>query len=138
MRTTGSIILLAGLLAASEAKDCERACTLFAELHRKFLVHDAKVACKKHNISPRPTTEDICLSTYNALTHSSCLNYCDESSAHVEDACGAIAGTTWIPKHNAFRACKTGYKSAIQNVPNLVEAASELLGGGTGVFQFHF
>jgi len=85
MRTTGSIILLAGLLAASEAKDCERACTLFAELHRKFLVHDAKVACKKHNISPRPTTEDICLSTYNALTHSSCLNYCDESSAHVED-----------------------------------------------------
>ena len=42
-------------------KDCERACEMFASLSRKFLVHEAKVACKKHNISPRPTTEDICL-----------------------------------------------------------------------------
>jgi len=83
------------------------------------------VACKKHNISPRPTTEDICLSTFRAITHSTCMNICDSDHNIVEDACGAIAGTTWIPKHNAFRACKTGYKMATQQVPGLIEAASE-------------
>lgn len=130
----------AGFLAlmvarAAQGKDCERACELFASVSRKYLVHEAKVSCKKHNVSPRPTTEDICLSTYRALTHSACLNFCDQSPL-IDDACGAIAGTTWIPKHNAFRACKTGYKMAAQTVPKLVEQAAEasdelhsLLGG---------
>jgi hypothetical protein len=91
---TRSVLLLAGLVAAVEAKDCERACSLFADQHKKYLVHDAKVACKKHNISPRPTTEDICLSTYRALTHSSCLNHCDEVHYHVEDVSGSALVVT--------------------------------------------
>jgi len=62
-----------------------RACNLFQDLQNKYLVHDAKVACKKHNVSPRPTTEDICLSTYRALTHSTCVNYCDSNIDIIED-----------------------------------------------------
>jgi hypothetical protein len=133
------------LLASSvHGRDCERACKTFEDNNQKYLVHEAKVACKKHNISPRPTTEDICLSTFRALTRSTCLNFCDRSPL-VPEACGAIAGTTWIPKHNAYKACKTGYREATRKIPGLIEQAaentpllSELFGLGVGVDHHGF
>jgi hypothetical protein len=74
------IVTIALILAAAvQGKDCEKACKNFEDNNQKFLVHEGKVACKKHNISPRPTTEDICLSTFRALTRSTCMNYCDNS-----------------------------------------------------------
>lgn len=120
------IVTIALVLAAAvQGKDCEKACKYFEDNNQKFLVHEGKVACKKHNISPRPTTEDICLSTFRALTRSTCMNYCDSASPLVPEACGAIAGTTWIPKHNAYKACKTGYREATRKIPGLIEAAME-------------
>jgi len=114
------------LSSAVDGRDCEKACQIFEDNNQKYLVHEAKVACKKHNISPRPTTEDICLSTFRALTRSTCLNYCDRTPL-VPEACGAIAGTTWIPKHNAYKACKTGYREATRKIPALIEQAGGYL-----------
>merc|ERR1719231_1331910 len=112
------------VLGVVYAKDCERACRLFTDsLGRRELEHEAREACKKHNITPRPTTIDICLSTFKALQKSTCMNVCDGSPL-VEDACGAIAGSTWIPKHNAYRSCKTGYKSAVRHVPGVLNAVA--------------
>lgn len=116
--------LLVTTALGNKHKDCEQACKLFERTNQNFLHHQAKVSCKKHNVSPRPTTEDICLSTFRALTHSACINHCD-GTPHIHEACAAIAGTTWIPKHNAYRACRTGYREAIENVPDLVEKATE-------------
>lgn len=73
------------LAAAVQGKNCEKACKTFEDNNQKYLVHEGKVACKKHNISPRPTTEDICLSTFRALTRSTCLNYCDSNSPLVPE-----------------------------------------------------
>ena len=87
-------VLAAVLFSVASAKECEQACKLFASSSNKYLVHDAKVSCKKHNISPRPTTEDICLSTYRAVTHSACLNFCDDKHDHIEDVSGAATATS--------------------------------------------
>jgi hypothetical protein len=82
MRAISSVILLA---AAVTAKDCKRACDLFERSQQRFLTHEAKISCKKHNISPRPTTEDICLSTFRAVTHSTCMSICDPEHNVIED-----------------------------------------------------
>jgi len=79
------------LSSAVDGRDCEKACQIFEDNNQKYLVHEAKVACKKHNISPRPTTEDICLSTFRALTRSTCLNYCDRTPLVPE-----VTNTLWM------------------------------------------
>jgi hypothetical protein len=73
------------LVASAAAKDCQLGCDLFERSQQRYLTHEAKVGCKKHNISPRPTTEDICLSTFRAITHSICMNLCDPEHNIVED-----------------------------------------------------
>lgn len=54
-------------------------------------------ACQ-HNVTPRPTTHDLCVNTYAAHEKSACLRACDGDTPLEDDVCAGVASATWISK----------------------------------------
>lgn len=111
------------LHVSASSEQCHKACrkVLNSAENRQALAD----ACVKHNITPRPTTYDICANTYAAHQTSVCLHACDGETKVEEDVCAGVASATWISKHNAYRSCKAGFKGALSKVPKLFEHALE-------------
>ena len=69
-----------------------------------------RASCEKHNVTPRPVTLELCLGTFQGIAPSACTNACDGVSRVEPDLCGSVSASTWIPKHQAYKSCKSGYE----------------------------
>ena len=69
-----------------------------------------RAACDKHNVTPRPVTHELCLGTFQGIAPSACTNACDGVSRVEPDLCGSVSASTWIPKHQAYKSCRSGYQ----------------------------
>ena len=60
-------------------------------------------------VTPRLTTLELCLGTFQGIAPSACYNACDGTTRVEPDLCGSVSASTWIPKHQAYKSCKSGY-----------------------------
>uniref|UniRef100_A0A7S2D0N0 Uncharacterized protein n=1 Tax=Florenciella parvula TaxID=236787 RepID=A0A7S2D0N0_9STRA len=117
MKLSSAIVVLFWALDAN-AQDCFRLCK--GVLSSPEAAAAQRASCEKHNVTPRPVTLELCLGTFQGIAPSACTNACDGVSRVEPDLCGSVSASTWIPKHQAYKSCKSGYEGATQLIPALV------------------